>query len=144
MSQDASCTELRRIAGMVVNSASTLLKGIELAKKRYGVTPENNIARPAGDLRSPHERDLQFRSCCWSGGVFLGNESESWTARPGKDRDFFLEQMGKADRDALSMRRLKSGWEQYGMPPMAVVNHKPAPQIPRYKSEPIFRSARSD
>ena len=61
---------------MVCNLGSTFIKRIELAKKMYGITPENNIARPAGDLRSPHERDLQFRSCCWSGGVFLGNESD--------------------------------------------------------------------
>ena len=76
MSQDASCAQLRRIFAMVVNLGSTFLKRIELAKKMYGITPENNIARPAGDLRTPHERDIQFRSCCWSGGVFLGNESD--------------------------------------------------------------------
>ena len=68
---------------MVVNLGSTFLKRIELAKKMYGITPENNIARPAGDLRSTHERDLHFRSCCWSGGVFLGDardelDSASW------------------------------------------------------------------
>ena len=77
-------------------------------------------------------------ACSW------GMRVMSWTAPPGKDRDFFLDQMSRADRDAATMRRLKSGWEQYGMPPMDVVNHRPAPQIPRYNSEPIFRSTRSE
>ena len=86
--EHASCAQLRRIAGMVVNLGSTFIKRIELAKKMYGITPENNIARPAGDLRTPHERDIQFRSCCWSGGVFLGNagdelDSASWERQGG-------------------------------------------------------------
>ena len=61
---------------MVVNLGSTFIKRIELAKKMYGITPENDIARPAGDLRSPHERDLHFGSCTWSRGMFLGYESD--------------------------------------------------------------------
>ena len=81
---------------------------------------------------------LGAEACSW------GMRVMSWTVPPGKDRDFFLDQMGRADRDAATMRRLKSGWQQYGMPPWDVVNHRPAPQIPRYNSEPIFRSTRTE
>ena len=45
-------------------------------KKMYGITPENNIAHPAGDFRTPHEKHIHFGSCTWSRGVFLGNESD--------------------------------------------------------------------
>ena len=142
--QDASCTDFWRMPGMVVNSASTLLKRIQLAKKCMALLLRTILHIPqetfAHRMKSIYTSDpvLGAEACSW------GMRVMSWTTPPGKDRDFFLDQMGRADRDAATCRRLKSGWQQYGMPPMAVVNHKPAPQIPRYRSEPIFRSARLD
>ena len=142
--EHASCAQLRRIAGMVVNLGSTFIKRIELAKKCMALLLKTILHIPqetfAHRMKSIYTSDpvLGAEACSW------GMRVMSWTTPPGKDRDFFLDQMGRADRDAAMMRRLKSGWQQYGMPPMDVVNHRPAPQIPRYRSEPIFRSARLD
>ena len=61
---------------MVVNLGSTFIKRIQLAKKMYGITPENDIAHPAGDLRTPHEKHIHFGSCTWRRGVFLGDASD--------------------------------------------------------------------
>ena len=144
MSQDASCAQLRTIVGMVVNLGSTFIKRSQLAKKCMALLLRTILHIPqetfAHRMKSIYTSDpvLGAEACSW------GMRVMSWTTPPGKDRDFFLDQMSRADRDAATMRRLKSGWQQYGMPPMDVVNHRPAPQIPRYNSEPIFRSTRTE
>ena len=55
----------------------------------------------------------------------------------GKDRRFLLNQADNARNDAYLMKRLKKGWNRYGMTPWEVVHHKAA-HLPRYHSEPTF------
>ena len=55
----------------------------------------------------------------------------------GKDRRFLLNQADTARNDAHLMKRLKKGWNRYGMTPWEVVHHK-AVHLPRYHSEPTF------
>ena len=55
----------------------------------------------------------------------------------GKDRNFLLNQADNARNDAHLMKRLKKGWEQYGMTPWEVVHHR-AVHLPRYHSEPTL------
>ena len=62
----------------------------------YGITPENNIARPAGDLRSPHERDIQFGQCCWSGSVLLGDASDELDSASWERQGFLSETDGES------------------------------------------------
>ena len=77
-----------------------------------------------------------------------GPEAVAWAMRvmsiqaDKQDRPFFLEQMKRATDDLTTMRRIKKGWEQYGMTPAQVCAHKPEKQIARYNSEPYFRSRR--
>ena len=40
----------------------------------------------------------------------------------------------------LEAAKLRHGYIQYGMTPWEVVHHKPKPQIPRYFSEPAYRT----
>ncbi len=76
---------------------------------------------------------LGAEACSW------GLRVMSWQAAPGKDRPFFLDQMGRAERDAVVMKRIQEGWQQWGMTPSEVCNHTPATAIARYNSEPCFR-----
>ena len=57
---------------------------------------------------------------------------------PGKDRNMILNQMDTAKNDAAAMRRIRKGWQAFGVDePWWVVHDKPVPLIPRYHSEPI-------
>ena len=61
---------------------------------------------------------------------------------PGKDRNMILNQMDTAKNDAAVMRRIRKGWQAFGVDdPWWVVHGKPGPPIPRYHSEPILQRA---
>ena len=58
---------------------------------------------------------------------------------PGKDRNMILDQMDIANNDAAIMRKIRKGWQAFGVDdPWWVVHHKPVPPIPRYHSEPVL------
>ena len=81
---------------MVVNSASTLLKRIQLAKKMYGLTSENDVAHPAGDLRTPNERNIQFSQCGWARGNFLGASGDELADTPREGQEILSEPEGES------------------------------------------------
>ena len=87
----SNATQPRTLAGMVVNLGSTFIKRIQLAKKMYGITPENDTPHPAGDLRSPHERNIQVGRCSWRGGVFLGHESHELDSAAGQGQGLLFD-----------------------------------------------------
>ena len=82
--------------GMVVNSASTLLKRIQLAKKMYGLTSANDVAHPAGDLRTPNERNIQFSQCGWARGNFLGSSGDELADTPRERQEILSEAEGES------------------------------------------------
>ena len=58
---------------------------------------------------------------------------------PGKDRNFFLEQMDAAENDAAAMKRVRKGWQAFGVTdPWFVVYPEKQPWLPRYNSWPSF------
>ena len=59
---------------------------------------------------------------------------------PGTGRSFFLDMAEMSLREAVTMRKLRKGWGQYGLQPIDVVNHRPEPQVARYNSAPTLRS----
>ena len=59
---------------------------------------------------------------------------------PGTGRDYFLETAKTSLREAVAMRRVRQGWEKYGLQPYDVVHHRAEPWIPRYHSEPTLHS----
>ena len=81
---------------MVVNSASTLMQRIQLAKKMYGLTSENDVAHPAGDLRTPNERNIQFSQCRWAGGDFLGSSGDELADTPRGRQEILSEPEGES------------------------------------------------
>ena len=81
--------EPRTTPRMVVNSGSTFLKRIELTKKMYGITSAGDAPHPAGDLRSPNERHIQFGLCTWRGGMFLGAARDEHTGGARQVQEIF-------------------------------------------------------
>ena len=60
---------------------------------------------------------------------------------PGADRVTILEQMDKARDDAANMKRIRKGWQEFGVDdPWWVVHDAPVRQMARYNSEPLLRS----
>ena len=59
---------------------------------------------------------------------------------PGTGQEYFQKVAETSLREAVTMRRVRQGWEKYQMTPWEVVHHKPEPQLARYCSEPILRS----
>ena len=52
-----------------------------------------------------------------------------------------LEKQMQMCKDAIWVgAKLRHGYMQYKMAPYDVVHHKPAPQVPRFFSEPIYRT----
>ena len=58
---------------------------------------------------------------------------------PGKDRNFFLTQMDAANNDATTMKRVRKGWQAFGVTdPWFVIHPEKQPWLPRYNSWPSF------
>ena len=128
---------------MVVNSASTLMQRIQLAKKCMALLLKTMLLFPQATFERRMKGIYNSHSVNGPLAVSWGLRVMSWKAAPGTDRDFFLSQMEKCDRDAATMKRIQNGWEKFGMTPDEVINHVPARQIARYNSEPCFRSWRA-
>ena len=60
---------------------------------------------------------------------------------PGKDRNFFLEQMDAAQNDAAAMKRVRKGWQAFGVTdPWVVVHPEKQEWLPRYNSWPTLHT----
>ena len=76
----------------------------------------------------------------------LGPEAIAWglelIARvnpPGKERNAVLEQMDNAKTFAHVMRKIRKGWEGFGVDdPMHIIYDIRSPVLARYNSEPIL------
>ena len=76
----------------------------------------------------------------------LGPEAVAWglelIARvnpPGIDRNTVLEQMDNAKSAAHVMRKIRKGWQGFGVDdPMHIIYDIRTPVLPRYNSEPHF------
>ena len=59
---------------------------------------------------------------------------------PGKDRNMILNEMDIAKNDAAVMRKIRKGWQAFGVDdPWWVVHDTPVRQMARYHSEPILQ-----
>ena len=65
-------------------------------KKIYGLTSENDVAHPAGDLRMPNERNIQFSQCGWARGHFLGSSGDELADTPGGRQAILSEPEGES------------------------------------------------
>ena len=65
-------------------------------KKMYGLTSENDVAHPAGDLRTPNERNIQFSQCGWTRGHFLGSSGDELADTPRKRQEVLSEPKGES------------------------------------------------
>ena len=78
------------------------------------------------------------------GAVAWGLEMMGMIHPPGKDRVTILEQMDNAKNDAALMRKIRKGWQQFGVEDCWwVVHDTPVPQLARYNSEPELSGWRS-
>ena len=60
---------------------------------------------------------------------------------PGKERNFFLEQMDAALSDAVAMKRVRKGWQAFGVTdPWFVVYTERQSWLPRYNSWPMIHN----
>ena len=75
--------------------------------------------------------------------VAWGLEMMGMIHPPGKDRVTILEQMDNAKNDAALMRKIRKGWQQFGVEDCWwVVHDTPVPQLARYHSEPSIQPQR--
>ena len=61
----------------------------------YGLTSENDVAHPAGDLRTPNERNIHFSQCRWAGGNFLGASGDELADTPRERQEILSEPEGE-------------------------------------------------
>ena len=82
---------------------------------------------------------LQTDSILGPEPVAWGLEMMAMIHPPGKDRVTILEQMDNAKNDAALMRRIRKGWQAFGVEDCWwVVHDTPARSMARYNSEPII------
>ena len=62
----------------------------------YGLTSENDVAHPAGDLRTPNERNIHFSQCRWAGGDFLGSSGDELADTPRERQEILSEPEGES------------------------------------------------
>ena len=76
------------------------------------------------------------RACSWLLNVMASQ------APPGKDRIFLRDQADILMEDCCVSRKLRKGWQQFGVDdPWRVVHDPPKEWLPRYSSEPVLRNA---
>ncbi len=92
-----------------------------------------------------HQFEYRLRQLYFTDSVD-GPEAVAWGLQvmanrspPGPDRRFFLEQMDSARNDAALMRKVRKGWQTFGVDdPWWVVHQPPLRQLARYNSEPML------
>ena len=71
--------------------------------------------------------------------MWVANDGDP--SSPGKDRKLILKQIDNAWNDAAIMRKIRKGWELFGVDdPWWVVHSEPVRQMARDNSEPILPS----
>ena len=75
------------------------------------------------------------RACAW---LFNGLARQ---VKPGKDRIYLRNQADILAQEAVGMRRIRKGWQQFGVDDPWWVVHEPRREwIPRYHSEPALKT----
>ena len=128
--QSRKCTRVSKVPALH-SGASPQLKQARALLALLPRLDEQQMTRAFHKLRQtcPVEGN---RACSWLLNVLASQ------APPGRDRIFLREQADIVMEDCCVSRRLREGWQQYGLPSVYdVLEHPSFPrQVPRFHSAP--------
>ena len=124
---------------MAVNPPGLMLKRFQQAKKMHGTDSRITSSNDSTPMAEEVPPTVLHRFGGRPTAVAWGLQQMATMQPSGKDRNMILNQMDLAKNDEAIMRRIRKGWQAFGVDdPWWVVHDTPVRPMARYNSEPII------